>query len=146
MTTHPAYLKLAETAHSNIEQLQAYALIGLDASEKLLALNFGAARALCDSVVSAPTGFAGTDLHETLAKQVAAQSRGLEELGDYLRRITEVCAEAQSDMVEHGNRHLEQVQTSMNALLEEARKLAPAGTLELNAEPAARGRATRKAA
>ena len=49
-------------------------------------------------------------------------------------------------MVEHGNRHLEQVQTSMNALLEEARKLAPAGTLELNAEPAARGRATRKAA
>lgn len=146
MKTHPAYQKLAETAHSNIAQLQAYTLIALDASEKLLALNFSAARTLCSSVSTAPTEFAGTDLQETLSKQTAAQTRGLEELGDYLRRVGEVCTEAQNDMVELGSRHFEQVQASMNALLQEARKLAPAGALDQDAEPETRSRAIRKAA
>ena len=59
MTTQPAFQKLAETAHRNAEQFQAWAQITLDASEKLLAINFGAARSLCESLSAAPAPAVG---------------------------------------------------------------------------------------
>jgi mitochondrial fission protein ELM1 len=146
MTTQPAFQKLAETAHSNVEQLQAYALIALDASEKLLAINFGSARSLCESVSSNPAPLAGADVQETLSKQAAAQSRNLEQFADYLRQINEVCVGAQSEFVELGSRQLEQLQQSMNTLLQDASKLNLASALDAVATAEPRSRSMRKAA
>ena len=117
MTTQPAFQKLAETAHRNADQFQAWAQITLDASEKLLAINFGAARSLCESLSAAPAPLVGADAQETLAKQAAAHSRNVEQVGDYLRRVNEVCVDAQSELMELSNRQFEQLQESMNSLL-----------------------------
>jgi hypothetical protein len=146
MTTQPTFQKLAETAHSNVEQLQAYALIALDASEKLLAINFGSARSLCESVSASPAPLAGADVQETLSKQAAVQSRNLEQFADYLRQINEVCFGAQSEFVELGSRQLEQLQQSMNALLQDASKLNLASALDAVTTPESRSRSMRKAA
>ena len=62
MTTQPAFQKLAETAHRNAEQFQAWAQITLDASEKLLAINFGAARSLCESLSANPAPLASSSV------------------------------------------------------------------------------------
>ena len=146
MTTQPAFQKLAETAHTNAEHFQAWAQITLDASEKLLAINFGAARSLCESLSAAPAPLVGADAQETLAKQAAAHSRNLEQVGDYLRRVNEVCASAQGELVELGSRQFEQLQESMNALLQEARTLnlvSPLGAVAAQESPS---RSVRKAA
>ena len=146
MTIHPAYQKLAETAHSNVEQMQAYALIALDASERLLAINFGAARSVCEALSTAPAPLAGADVQDTLAKQAVAQTRNLEQFGDYLRRVNEVCADAQSELVELGSRQFEQFQQSFTALLHEARTLnlvSPLGAVAAQESPS---RSVRKAA
>lgn len=146
MTHHPAYQKLAQTAHNNAEQLQAWALIALDASERLLAINFGAARSLCEAASTSPAPLAGRDVHETLAQQTAAQSRNLEQLGDYLRQVSEVCVDVQSEFVELGSRQFEQLQQAMSALLHEARTLNLGNPLEAFVEPESRSRSMRKAA
>ena len=147
MTIHPAYQKLAETAHSNVEQMQAYALIALDASERLLAINFGAARSVCEALSTAPAPLAGADVQDTLAKQAVAQTRNLEQFGDYLRRVNEVCADAQSELIELGSRQFEQFQQSFTALLHEARTLNLVSPLEAMTAPEARSRGgMRKAA
>lgn len=144
MTTHPAYQKLAQTAHTNAEQFQAWASIALDASEKLLAINFGAARSLCETASATP--LTARDVQQTLAQQAAANSRNLEQLGDYLRRVNEVCVEAQSEFVELGSRQFEQLQQAMTELLEEARTLNLANPLEAALESESRSRSLRKAA
>lgn len=146
MTIHPAYQKLAETAHSNVEQMQAYALIALDASERLLAINFGAARSVCEALSAAPAPLAGADVQDTLAKQAVAQTRSLEQFGDYVRRVNEVCVDTQNEFVELGSRQFEQFQESMNALLQEARTLNLVSPLEATTAPEARSRGMRKAA
>ncbi len=146
MTTQPAFQKLAETAHTNTEHFQAWAQIALDASEKLLAINFGAARSLCESLSAAPAPLVGADAQETVAKQAAAHSRNLEQVGDYLRRVNEVCASAQGELVELGSRQFEQLQESMNALLQQARTLdlvSPLGAVAAQESPS---RSVRKAA
>ena len=138
MTTQPAFQKLAETAHRNAEQFQAWAQIALDASEKLLAINFGAARSLCESLSCASAPLVGADAQETLAKQAAAHSRNLEQVGDYLRRVNEVCVDTQSELVELGSRQFEQLQESMSALLQQARTLnlvSPLGAVAAQESP-----------
>ena len=146
MTTQPAFQKLAETAHTNAEHFQAWAQITLDASEKLLAINFGAARALCESLAAAPAPLVGADAQETLAKQAAAHSRNLEQVGDYLRRVNEVCVDTQSELVELGSRQFEQLQASMSALLQQARTLNLVSTPDADTATESRGRSMRKAA
>ena len=146
MNTHPAFQQFTHSTRNGFEQFQAYALIALDASEKLCALNFGAARTLCEAASAAPLAQAGADLEESFAKQRETQGQTLEQLGSYLQQVNEVVSGAQSEMLELGSRHFEQVQASMNALLLEARKLAPAGALDQDAEPETRSRAIRKAA
>lgn len=145
MTTKPAFQKFAETAHRGAEQFQAYAQITLDASEKLLAINFGAARSLCESVSASPAPLVGADVQETLAKQAAVNSRNLEQLGDYLRRVNEVCVDTQSELVELGSRQFEQLQASMSALLQEARTLNLVNPLDASAAESS-NRSMRKAA
>ena len=146
MTTQPAFQKLAETAHRNADQFQAWAQITLDASEKLLAINFGAARSLCESLSAAPAPLVGADAQETLAKQAAAHSRNVEQVGDYLRRVNEVCVDAQSELMELSNRQFEQLQESMNSLLQEARKLNLVSPLDTDSASESRSRSIRKAA
>ena len=146
MTTQPAFQKLAETAHTNAEHFQAWAQITLDASEKLLAINFGAARSLCESLSAAPAPAVGADAQETLAKQAAAHSRSLEQLGDYLRRVNEVCVDTQSELVELGSRQFEQLQESMSALLQQARTLNLVSAADADTATESRGRSMRKAA
>ena len=146
MTTQPTFQQFAETAHDNVEQFQAYALIALDASEKLLAINFGSARSLCESVSSGPAPLVGADVQETLSKQAAAQSRNLEQFADYLRKVNEVCVGAQSELFELGSRQFEQLQQSMNALLQDASKLNLVSTLDAAETAAPRTRSMRKAA
>ncbi|HHW65675.1 MAG TPA: phasin family protein [Rhodocyclaceae bacterium] len=143
MTNQPTFQKLAETAHKGAEHFHACAQIALDASEKLLAINFGAARSLCESVSASPAPLVGTDIQDTLARQAAAHGRSMEQLGDYVRRVNEVCLEAQSEMMELGSRQFEQLQASMNALLHEARKVSPLAT---DTDSESRSRAMRKAA
>lgn len=146
MTTQPTFQKLADSAHRSAERFQAYAQITLDASERLLAIHFGAARSLCESLSASPAPLVGTDIQETLAKQAATHSQHLEQLGDYLRRVNEVCVDAQSELVELGSRHIEQLQESMNALLQQARTLHTASPTEGDAATEARSRSIRKAA
>ena len=146
MTTQPTFQKLAETAHRNAEQFQAWAQITLDASEKLLAINFGAARSLCESLSATPAPLVGADAQETLAKQATAHSRNLEQVGDYLRRVNEVCVDAQSELMELGSRQFEQLQESMNSLLQEARTLNLVTPLDADAATESRSRSMRKAA
>lgn len=123
MATNAALQKFAETAQTGAEQFHAYAQIALDASEKLLAINFGVARSLCESVSASPAPLVGADVQETLAKQAEAQSRNLEQLGNYLRRVNEVYVDTQSELVELGSRQFEQLQASLSDLLQEARAL-----------------------
>ena len=146
MTNQPTFKKLAETAHRNAEQFQAWAQITLDASEKLLAINFGAARSLCESLSASPAPLVGTDVQETLAKQAAAHGRSLEQLGDYLRRVNEVCVDTQSELMELGNRQFEQLQASVSSLLQQARTLNLANPLDTATETESRNRSMRKAA
>ena len=146
MTTQPAFQKLAETAHTNAEHFQAWTQIALDASEKLLAINFGAARSLCESLSANPAPLVGTDAQETLAKQAAVHSRSLEQLGDYVRRVNEVCVDTQSELVELGSRQFEQLQASMSALLQEARTLNLVNPLDADTATESRSRSMRKAA
>ena len=119
---------------------------GADASEKLLAINFGAARSLCESLSAAPAPLVGADAQESLAKQAAAHSRNLEQVGDYLRRVNEVCVDTQSELVELGSRQFEQLQESMSALLQHARTLNLVSTPDAPTAPESRGRSMRKAA
>ena len=146
MTTQPAFQKLAETAHTNAEHFQAWTQIALDASEKLLAINFGAARSLCESLSAAPAPAVGADAQETLAKQAAAHSRNLKQVGDYLRRVNEVCVDTQSELVELGSRQFEQLQESMSALLQQARTLNLVSAADADTATESRGRSMRKAA
>ena len=146
MTTQPAFQKLAETAHTNAEHFQAWAQITLDASEKLLAINFGAARSRCESLSATPAPLVGADAQETLAKQAAVRSRSLEQFGDYVRRVNEVCVDTQSELVELGSRQFEQLQASMSSLLQEARTLNLVNPLDAAASPESRSRSMRKAA
>jgi hypothetical protein len=145
MTPH-AYKQFAETAHNSCEQLQAYALIALAASEKLCALNFGAARVLCEAASAAPIAQAGSDLEASFAKQRETQGQALEQLGNYLQQVNEVVSGAQNEMLELGSRHLEDLQASMQSMLEEARKLGSVEAFQsaVSAEP--RSRTIRKAA
>ena len=146
MTNQPTFQKLAETAHNNAEQFQAYAQIALDASERLLAINFSAARSVCESVSASPAPLAGADVQETLAKQAAAHSRNLEQFGDYLRRVNEVCVDTQSELIELGSRQFDQLQASMSALLQDARTLNLVNPLDAEATQESRSRSIRKAA
>ena len=74
MNTHPAFQQFAHSTRNGFEQFQAYALIALDASEKLCALNFGAARALCEAASAAPIAQPGSDLEAGFARLGAASS------------------------------------------------------------------------
>ena len=146
MTNQPAFRKLAESAHRNAEHFHAWAQVTLDASEKLLAINFGAARSLCESISASPAPLVAADAQETLAKQAAAHGRSLEQLGDYLRRVNEVCVDTQSELVELGSRQFEQLQESMSSLLQQARTLNLANPLDAAASSESRNRSMRKAA
>jgi hypothetical protein len=145
MTTH-AYKQFAETAHNSCEQLQAYALIALTASEKLCALNFGTVRALCEAATAAPIAQPGSDLEASFAKQRETQGQALEQLGNYLQQVNEVVSGAQNEMLELGSRHLEDFQASMQSMLEEARKLGSVEVFQSALSAAPRSRTMRKAA
>ncbi|MBL8465064.1 MAG: phasin family protein [Thauera sp.] len=145
MNTHPAFQQFAHSTRNGFEQFQAYALIALDASEKLCALNFGAARTLCEAASAAPLAQAGADLEESFAKQRETQGQTLEQLGSYLQQVNEVVSGAQSEMLELGSRHFEDFQASMQSMMEEARKLGSVEAFQSAvAEP--RSRTMRKAA
>ncbi len=146
MTNQPAFRKLAESAHRNAEHFHAWAQVALDASEKLLAINFGAARSLCESLSASPAPLVGTDVQETLTKQAAVHGRNLEQLGDYLRRVNEVCVDTQSELVELSSRQFEQLQASMSALLQEARALNLVNPLDAATATESPSRSMRKAA
>ncbi|MER2552731.1 MAG: TIGR01841 family phasin [Thauera sp.] len=145
MTTHAAYKQFADTAHNSFEQLQAYALIALEASEKLCALNFGAARVLCETVSANPLSLSATNLQDTLAQQGDTQGQALEQLGDYLRNVNEVVTSAQNEVLALGSRHFEELQSSMQSMLQQAQKLNVAEAFE-SAASESRSRAMRKAA
>lgn len=145
MTTHAAFKQFTDTAHNGFEQFQAYALIAIDASEKLCALNFGAARTLCEAVSANPLPLSGVDLQERLTKQTETQGQAMEQIGSYLRNLGEVVSSTQSEILELGNRHFEELHASMQSMFEQAHKL----NLTDAFEPAAaesRSRAMRKAA
>ena len=146
MNTHPAFQQFAHSTRNGFEQFQAYALIALDASEKLCALNFGAARALCEAASAAPLVQPGSDLEASFTKQRETQGQALEQFGNYLQQVNEVVSGAQSELLELGSRHFEDLQASMQSMLEQARKLGSveAFQAEVAAEP--RSRAMRKAA
>ena len=75
-----------------------------------------------------------------------AHSRNLEQVGDYLRRVNEVCVDTQSELVELGSRQFEQLQESMSALLQQARTLNLVSTPDADTATESRGRSMRKAA
>lgn len=146
MNTHPAFQQFAHSTRNGFEQFQAYALIALDASEKLCALNFGAARALCEAASAAPIAQPGSDLEASFTKQRETQGQALEQLGTYLQQVNEVVSGAQSELLELGSRHFEDLQASMQSMLEQARKLGSVEAFQAEAAAEPRSRAMRKAA
>ena len=146
MNTHPAFQQFAHSTRNGFEQFQAYALIALDASEKLCALNFGAARALCEAASAAPLAQPGSDLEAGFAKQRETQGQALEQFGNYLQQVNEVVSGAQNELLELGSRHFEDFQASMQSMLEQARKLGSVEAFQAEAAAVPRSRAMRKAA
>ena len=120
--------------------------ITLSAAEKLLALNLDTARTLCELASNSGAQLESGDLRSALATQGATQSKGFEHLTRYLRDVSELCVQTQSEVVEVGSRQFADLQRTMQSMFEEAGKLSKVNPLEVIVPATSTASRTRKAA
>ncbi|HNS93027.1 MULTISPECIES: phasin family protein [unclassified Thauera] len=146
MIHQPNVEKFSANAQASIEHLEAYAQITLSAAEKLLALNLDTARTLCELASNSGAQLESGDLRSALATQGATQSKGFEHLTSYLRDVSKLCVQTQSEVVEVGSRQFADLQRTMQSMFEEAGKLSKVNPLEVIVPATSTASRTRKAA
>ena len=129
MNTLPSVQKMTQTAAENMQMLQSYAEIILNASERLVSLNISAARAAC-SFASSNVPVSGDDLRTQLASRADIQSKGLEQAAEYFRNVNDLCVETQSEVSELNTRRLNQITESAQALLDNLVRSSPTGSAD----------------
>ena len=129
MTNHPSMQKFANTANAGLQAFQSVAEIMLNAAEQLTALNVDAARSFYAFAANQTMPVTNEEFRDRVTGKGNAQIQGFEQAAEYLRNVNEVCLRTQSEVAEISTRHIGEFSNSMNSLLGEVAKMAPATAL-----------------
>ncbi|ANQ85910.1 phasin family protein [Azoarcus olearius] len=126
MSSYFSLQKLTDAANANGNALKSAFDIGLDASERFVALNFATLRSL-----SAGYKPLGEDVFEQFSGQFKTPVQGIEQATDYLRNVSDIYVKAQADIARLNSERLNGVSQQVNELLDDVARTGPAGTAEV---------------
>ncbi|HEX8989417.1 MAG TPA: phasin family protein [Rhodocyclaceae bacterium] len=117
---------LAAANAANVETMRSLAFASLKATERLMSLNLGFARAsLQRGVDSVQTN---GNWQQALSGQGGGFQRSAEEAAEYLRGIYDISSEAQADVNEVLSSRVDHMSTALDAMLDALARSAPPGS------------------
>ena len=121
--------QFAAAQKAQLATLMGLAATGLDAAEKLVALNLETARAaLADADAQAQSMLSAKDVQALLSLQAELLQPAPEKAGAYGRKLYDIVAEVQAEMSKVAEAGAADAQKKFAALVESAAKNAPAGS------------------
>lgn len=128
MNNYVSAQKFAKATNGNIEAFQSFAEIIFSATERLIALNIGAARTACTCASESASPVVDGDLRGQFASRMNAQGKSLEQAAEYFRCINELFLETQGDIAAFGTRQLNELTSGFGEFMEQVAQSAPAGS------------------
>lgn len=121
--------QFAAAQKAQLATLMGLAATGLDAAEKIVALNLEAARAaLADADAQAQSLLSAKDVQSMLALQAELLQPSAEKTGAYGRKLYDIVAGVQAELSQVAEAGAADAQKKFAALIESAAKSAPAGS------------------
>lgn len=127
MTKLPA--QFAEANKASVEAMLTIANTVFASAERLAALNLNTARALLeDSVANTKALLSAKDVQELASMQATLAQPSVEKAVAYSRSVYEIATQTQSELAKVSEAQASEMKASLNNMLEQALKSAPAGS------------------
>ncbi|HQN46443.1 MAG: phasin family protein [Rhodocyclales bacterium] len=127
MTKLPA--QFAEANKASVEAMLTIANTVFASAERLAALNLNTARTLLeDSVANTKALLSAKDIQELASMQATLAQPSVEKAVAYSRSVYEIATQTQSELAKVSEAQASEMKSSLNNMLEQALKNAPAGS------------------